>query len=164
MRTRVAVSVVAVMALLPVAAGCSAGSGRTAQPPSAAPGARRSAPARSTDDVRAGQRAAAALTGGGLVSGTDAVGAGSGALDGMDRDETIGKGRRLVIEAACVGRGSMTVTASSGRATAHRVVPCGDTPQRRSFTFTTAAAHLDIERRAGQGASGGAAYLVRAAG
>ncbi|MCD0481067.1 hypothetical protein LO771_01220 [Streptacidiphilus sp. ASG 303] len=78
----------------------------------------------------------------------------------MDRDESFGKGLRVRVHAACSGRGTVVFTVTSGRAAVRRTVPCADTPGVVSFDLTTAATALSVERSAGRGSRGGAAYRV----
>lgn len=171
MRVRAAVGAAAMAGML--TAGCSgahpapahrAAAAATTATKAATPTTRRATPL--SEGLREAQQAQAALSNGEPDGSNDGVLYGAaGQLDSsdMDRSESVPKGRRLVIEVACVGKGEVAVTVVSGRAAAHRTVPCGATAQVRSLELTTAAPRLDVERTAGPGANGGLAYVVRKA-
>lgn len=163
MRVRAAVGAAAMAGML--TAGCSGAHPAPAHRAAAAtPTTRRATPL--SEGLREAQQAQAALSNGEPDGSNDGVLYGAaGQLDSsdMDRSESVPKGRRLVIEVACVGKGEVAVTVVSGRAAAHRTVPCGATAQVRSLELTTAAPRLDVERTAGPGANGGLAYVVRKA-
>ncbi|MGW0313168.1 hypothetical protein [Streptomyces flavidovirens] len=88
-----------------------------------------------------------------VLSTTDGV-------DGVARSE-IAAGTPLLIEAACAGEGSVTLTVTSGRSGTRQQVACADKPRAKTFAFTTRAGSISLDADGGTATRGGLAYLVR---
>src|SRR5689334_4420615 len=110
----VAISTLAVLVALTSAAACSQTHDGKATPSPATTAVKRTAsPAAErprTDDMGAARQAAAALVPGGDLPTADVIAGGEGGMDGMNRDDSVKRGLRLVIEAACVGTGTVPST------------------------------------------------------
>ncbi|OEJ40360.1 hypothetical protein BGK70_21525 [Streptomyces agglomeratus] len=84
----------------------------------------------------------------------------AGGIDGSDNQSQIEPGTRLAVEAACAGRGSVTLTVTSGSAETRRRLDCGDTPHAKTFPFTTRADSIFFAVDRGAATHGGLAYLA----
>lgn len=95
-----------------------------------------------------------------LESDEDAlVSAGSLAVPGENRDETIKSGTALRVEVACAGEGAVTFTVVSGSAKTARRVDCTQ-PMTNAFDFTTAGPSLAIQADSPEEDKVGTAYVV----
>ncbi|MEV6316374.1 hypothetical protein [Streptomyces sp. NPDC051776] len=91
------------------------------------------------------------------------LGTSSGSLrDGPGASEIgVRRGQRIKVSAACVGTGTIKVTAVSGRARAAERVRCSSIePGTGGFRLTTAGSDLRVHVTRGDGTSGGAAYSI----
>ncbi|MER6434517.1 hypothetical protein ABT272_44080 [Streptomyces sp900105245] len=111
-------------------------------------------------DLILANRAHSALTNEGPGLGTS-----SGSLrDGINGSSVDVKiGQRVRVQAACVGTGSVTVSAVSGTARVSKRYPCGNDGSvgAPSFQLTAVDPVLKVRLTPDKGASGGAAYTVR---
>ncbi len=88
-----------------------------------------------------------------VLSATDGIGSAA-------RSE-IAAGTPLLIEAACAGEGSVTLTVTSGRSGTRQQVACADKPRAKTFAFTPRAGSISLDADRGTATRGGLAYLVR---
>ncbi|MFD5099074.1 hypothetical protein [Streptomyces albidochromogenes] len=121
-----------------------------------------SAPSRPPGDQQLAEVAAEALSDPDALdeAGTFVLSA-TGAVEGTDSRSRIAPGTPLVVEAACVGEGSVTLTVTSGRATARQRLACAGTPHARTFALTTRAGSIAFTADRGPATRGGLAYLAR---
>lgn len=163
MRTRT-VGTAAVAAALVLGIGaCGAPHHKAAAPPSTTrPTATR--PATPSATVTVPSRVAAQSILDALTPQDDAHGfvlAGSSPdLIGLNSVSDVARGRQLTVEAACAGRGGVTVTAASGRAHQSMRLACDDGPQPGTLQLTTGGTQLSITTDADPGATGSGAYVV----
>ncbi|MGX1883594.1 hypothetical protein [Streptomyces sp. NPDC055287] len=83
--------------------------------------------------------------------------------DGLDSasQSEIDRGTHLLIEAACAGEGSATLTVTSGRAKTRQHLACAEKPRAKTFAFTTRGGSVFFEAGRGTATSGALAYLAR---
>lgn len=157
---RPAGAALAAFAFLAGTAACTTPSAPESPPAASAPPRRAHEP-RPPSEQQLSDAATAALTDFDALSdaGTFVLSA-AGGIDGSDNRSEIEPGTRLTVEAACAGRGSVTLTVTSGRAETRRHLDCGDTPRAKTFPFTTRADSVFFAVDRGAATRGGLAYLA----
>ncbi|MFJ2744347.1 hypothetical protein ACIO3O_32370 [Streptomyces sp. NPDC087440] len=87
--------------------------------------------------------------------------AGSLAIPGMNRDETVKRGLHLTVQVACAGKGVVTFEAVSGKARTIKRVDCAGPQPTSHLELTTAAGVLEVSADSPAGDRVGTAYVVR---
>ncbi|MET9518367.1 hypothetical protein [Streptomyces sp. NPDC002994] len=113
-------------------------------------------------EQRFAEAAAAALTDQDTLDeeGTFVLSA-AGGIDGSNNQIEITPRTRLLVEAACAGEGSVTLTVTSGSAKTRRHLACAAKPRARTFAFTTHTGSISFDADRDTATHGGLAYLAR---
>ncbi|MFC7307211.1 hypothetical protein ACFQVC_23660 [Streptomyces monticola] len=90
------------------------------------------------------------------------VAGGAGDLKGtnMVQDDATTRGKVLVVQLACAGHGSATVTVTSGRSKAVQRVSCGEQPLQKNLRLTSGSERLELATDPAEGAAGALAYRI----